>query len=99
MRDPVLQLDQLALQPKQLLEIDVPVERLPFGMLGRLGQQLAQSVVVESISSSSSRLSAKSLSMRWRSESVPFFFAAVRVCLVDGLICVLAGGSVGAHKR
>ena len=34
MHDPVLQLDQFALQPQQLLEIEFPVQRLLFGMVG-----------------------------------------------------------------
>ena len=46
-RDPVLQLHQLALQPEQLLEIDAPVDALGAGVVGGLGQQLVEPVVVQ----------------------------------------------------
>ena len=44
---PVLQLDQLALQPEQLPEIDATIDGGPVRMLGHLGQQLRQPVVVD----------------------------------------------------
>src|SRR5215813_9835078 len=45
--DPVLQLHQLALQAKQLLEVDATIDRLRLRMLGDLGQQLGQAIVVD----------------------------------------------------
>ena len=45
--DPILQLDQLALQAKKLLEVDVTVECLRLGMLGQPGQQLGQPIVID----------------------------------------------------
>src|SRR5262249_10564476 len=47
LHDPVLQLHQLALQAKQLLEVDATIERRRLGMLGDLGQQLGQAIVVD----------------------------------------------------
>jgi hypothetical protein len=35
------------LQTKQLLEVDATIERLRLGMLGDLGQQLGQAIVVD----------------------------------------------------
>jgi len=45
--DPVLQFHSFALQTKQLLEVDATIERLRLGMLGDLGQQLGQAIVVD----------------------------------------------------
>jgi len=45
--DPVLQFHQLALQAKQLLEVDATIDRLGLGMLGQLGEQLGQAIVVD----------------------------------------------------
>ncbi len=47
MRNPVLQPYQLALQSKQLLEVDSTVEGLPLGVLGGVGEQLAEPLVVD----------------------------------------------------
>ena len=46
-QDPVLQLDQLALQAKKLLEIDASIERFHLRMLGDILQQLGQPIVVD----------------------------------------------------
>jgi len=62
--DPVLQFHSFALQTKQLLEVDATIERLRLGMLGDLGQQLGQAIVVDLISSSSSMVSSISPLMR-----------------------------------
>jgi hypothetical protein len=43
---PVLQLDQLALQAEQLLEIEAAINGRPVGMLCRLSKQLAEALVV-----------------------------------------------------
>jgi hypothetical protein len=45
--DPILQLDQLALQPKQLLEIEFPLQRLMFGMVGDAPQNTGDALVVD----------------------------------------------------
>jgi hypothetical protein len=47
LHDPVLQFHQLALQAKQLLEVDAAIHRLRLGMLGDLGQQLGEAIVVD----------------------------------------------------
>ena len=47
MRDPVLQLDELALQPEQLPEVDPPVHAVFARVVGGLGQQLVEPVVVQ----------------------------------------------------
>lgn len=46
-RHPVLQLHQLALQPEKLLEVDPAVERFALRMVGGVGQELVQAVVVD----------------------------------------------------
>jgi hypothetical protein len=45
--DPVLQLDQFALQPKQLLEVDGPVERLVRSMGGLRVPELLEPAFAE----------------------------------------------------
>src|SRR5262249_37357373 len=47
LHDPVLQFHQLALQAKQLLEVDATIHRLRLRMLGDLGQQLGEAIVVD----------------------------------------------------
>src|SRR5262249_35382863 len=47
LHDPVLHLHQLALQAKQLLEVDATIERRRLRMLGQLGEQLGQAIVVD----------------------------------------------------
>jgi hypothetical protein len=44
---PVLQLHQLPLQPKQLLEIEVPIDGLLFGAVGPFIQEPGQALVVD----------------------------------------------------
>ena len=44
---PVLQLDQFALQPEQLLEIDPPIDGLIRGMVGELVGQRVEAIVVD----------------------------------------------------
>ena len=62
---PVLQLDQFALQPKQLPEIEAPVDGRPAGVVRRASSISAASRSSSiSISSSSSKLSAISARMR-----------------------------------
>src|SRR5262249_19161693 len=75
LHDPVLQLHQLALQAKQLLEVDATIERLRVGMLGQLGQQLGQSI---SIASSSSMVSRISPLMRWNRASPSLVMAGTQ---------------------
>ena len=45
--DPVLQLDQFALQPQQLLEVEFPIQRLVFGMVGDVVHHLGDALVVD----------------------------------------------------
>jgi hypothetical protein len=44
---PVLQLDQLALQPEQLLEVDASIDGFSPGMRRHIVEQLAQAIVVD----------------------------------------------------
>jgi hypothetical protein len=45
--NPILQLHQLALQAKQLLEVDVTLEGLLLAMLGHFAEELGQPIVVD----------------------------------------------------
>src|SRR5262249_19740167 len=47
MEHPVLQLDELALEAEQLLEVEVAVERFPFRIVRHLSQERVETVVVE----------------------------------------------------
>ena len=44
---PILQLHQFALEAKQLLEVDVTVERLRLRMLGQSVQEFGQTIVID----------------------------------------------------
>ena len=45
--DPVLQLDELALQPEQLLEVEGPVDAGRLGPLRELRRQILQTIVID----------------------------------------------------
>ena len=47
MLDPILQLHQLALQAKQLLEVDMTLEGLLLAMLGHFTQELGQPIIID----------------------------------------------------
>ena len=71
--DPVLQLHELALQPEQLPEIELPVEKACVAVAITSVEKLFEPASSSSISSSSSKLSAISASTRADSVSLGFF--------------------------